>query len=214
MKKFNNWLLKLDRKYGRYAIRNLMLYIVLGQGVVLAFTVVLGINIAYYLVFHLPSIRNGEFWRLISFILIPQSFIIFFAIIAMYFSWLIGSHLENEWGALKFNLFYFVGILGSILGGLFTGFATNSYIHLSLFLAFAILFPEFQIMLFLILPVKVKYIAYLSSAFLAINLILSSWTHRVAILISLLNLILFFGPIFMDRIRSWNRRRRWKQNFK
>ena len=214
MRKFDRWILKIDRKYGRYGIRNLMLYIVLGQGVVLAFSIVLGINVSHFLFFYLPAVRNGQFWRLFSFVLIPQSNMLFFAIIAMYFSWLIGSHLENEWGVLKFNLFYFLGVVGTVLGGLFTGFATNSYIHMTLFLAFAILYPDYQILLFLIFPVKVKYIGYFTGATLVILLLISSWTHRIAILMSILNLILFFGPIFLDRVRSWNRRRKWKQNFR
>jgi len=215
MRKFDRWVAKLDQKYGRYAIRNLMLYIVLGQGVVLAFTLVVGINVSHFLFFYLPAIRNAQFWRIFSFILIPpQRLALFFTIMAMYFTWLIGSHLESEWGALKFNLFYFLGVFGTILGGLFTGFATNSYIHITLLLAFALLYPDYQILLFFILPVKVKYLGYLAGASLAILFIRSSGAQRVAILISILNLFLFFGPTFIDRIRSWNRRRKWKQNFK
>jgi len=214
MRKFDRWLSKIDRKFGRYAIRNLMLYIVLGQGVVLSFTLVLSINVSHFLNFYLPAIRDGQVWRLFSFILIPLSFSPFFAILTMYFSWLIGSHLENEWGALKFNLFYFLGIVGAVLGGLYTGFATNAYIHTSLLLAFALLYPDYQILLLFILPAKVKYLGYFTSASLAIHFLRSSWTHRIAILISILNLILFFWPIFFNRIRSWKRKRKWKRNFK
>jgi hypothetical protein len=214
MRKFDNWLSKLDRKFGRYAIRNLMLYIVLGQAVVFAFGFIISINMSHLLYFNLPLIMNGQFWRVITFILLPQSNILIFAIISMYFSWLIASHLENEWGALKFNIYYFLGVVGAMLGGLVTGFATNVYIHLSLFLAFAILYPNFSILLFFILPIKVKYMAYVSATILAFNLVVSDWGQRVAIIISILNLILFFGPVFMDRIKSWNRKRKWSRNFK
>ena len=213
----NNWLTRLNRKFGRYAIHNLMLYIVIGQAIVYAFDFVLsptGINISGILYFYLPAIKAGQVWRLVSFALIPPGSWLIFAVLFLYFSWLMGSALENEWGAVKFNLFYLTGIVGTVLGGLITQYASNTYIHMSMFLAFALIYPEFEILLFFILPVKVKYLAMVYLVFLAFSLLTASWGGRVAILISVLNLFLFFGPQILERIHLWRRRMQWKSKFK
>ena len=211
----NNWLSKLNRRFGRYAIHNLMLYIVIAQAVVLGAAIVLQINLAGMLDFYLPAIKAGQVWRLITFIIVPPSSgNIIFTALAMYFSWLIGSSLENEWGAFKFNLFYLTGIIGTILGGFITQTTTNTYLNLSMFLAFAAIFPEFQVLLFFIVPVKVKFLALIYVAILVISIITASWAVRVAILISVLNLFLYFGPQFIERIRQQRRRVQWKRNFR
>ena len=209
----NNWLSKLNRKFGRYAIHNLMLYIIIVQAVMFVAAAVLGVNFTDYLYFYLPAIMSGQVWRLITFIFVPPGFSIF-AILTMYFSWLIGSALENEWGAFKFNVFYLTGVIGTILGGLITQTTTNAYLNLSLFLAFAIIYPEFEILLFFILPIKVKFLAFIYAAVLVISLIVSDWAVKVAIVVSLLNLILYFGPQMLDRIRAWRRRAQWKRSFR
>jgi len=210
----NNWLYRLSRKFGRYAIHNLMLYIIIVQAVVFAAAFVLGVNVTGYLDFYLPAIKSGQVWRLLTFIFIPPSSNIIFAVLTMYFSWLIGSALENEWGAFKFNLFYLTGVVGTILGGLITQTTTNAYLNLSLFLAFAAIYPDFEILLFFILPIKVKFLAFVYAAILVISLVMSGWAVRVAIIISILNLILYFGPQMIDRIRQWRRRAQWKRNFR
>ena len=213
----NNWLNQLNRKFGRYAIRNLMLYIVIGQAIVFGFDFVLsstGISITELLYFSMPHIRSGQIWRIISFIFLPPGSSIIFIAIALYLYWLVGSAIENEWGSFKFNLFYLIGIIGTILGGLITQYATNYYIHLSLFLAFAIIYPEFELMLFFILPVKVKYLGFLYVILLVFSLITSGWGERVAILVSILNIFLFFGPQLLEQIRLWRRRMQWKRKMK
>ena len=209
----NNWLFKLNRKYGRYAIHNLMLYIVIGQAIVFGFDFVLSstyLNISALLYFNLPAIMSGQIWRLISFIFIPPSSSLLFVVLALYFYWMMGSALENEWGAFKFNLFYLTGVIGTLLGGLITNYATGIYLNLSLFLAFAAIYPEFEILVFFIIPLKVKYLALLDAVFLVYWLITSSWGARLAILISLLNLFLYFGPKILERARLFRRKAQWK----
>ena len=213
----NNWLAKMNRKYGRYAIKNLMLYIVIGQAIVFGFDFILssaGLSLSYQLFFSLPHIKAGQIWRLLSFVFLPPSSSLLFIAFALYFYWLIGSSLENEWGSFKFNVFYFTGIIGTMLGGLITQTATNMYINLSLFLAFAIIYPNFEILVFFLLPVKVKYIAIIYVVFLIFQLITSGFGGRVAILISILNILLFFGPEIIDQIRNWRRRMKWKRNYR
>ena len=207
---------KWNRKLGRYAISNLMLYIVAGMALVyvadLALSMTKGISLVSLLAFDKAAILRGEVWRVLTFVLLPPDSSILFILFALYFYWLIGSALENQWGSFRFNVFYFCGVLCTILSGLITGYATNQYLNLSLFFAFALLYPDFQIMLFFMLPIKIKYLAILDAVFFLVSFIFSSWPGRIALLIALANVALFFGRDFINMIRNWDRRRRFRRD--
>jgi len=211
-----SWLQKLDYKYGRKAIRNLMSIIVFGMALVfladLVMSVQAGSTLSAMLVFDRDAIFAGQIWRLISFVFIPPNSSILFIILSLYFYWLMGSAMEDEWGSFKFDVFYLCGVLGSVLAGLITGYATNNYLNMSLFLAFALLFPEFKINLFFVLPIKVKYLAYLDAAYLFVLLLISSWQGKVALLVALLNIAIFFWRDFVDGTKRIVRKIKWKRN--
>ena len=141
-------------------------------------------------------------WRVLTFAFLPPRSNVFFIIFALYFYWLIGSGLEAQWGAFRFNVFYFFGLLCSLVIGLVFGYATNTFVNLSLFLAFAILFPDFEIMILFILPVKVKYIAIIDLVALILMLILLPLSSKLMIIVSLANVILFFWRDFIDGIKE------------
>lgn len=203
---------KLDRKLGRYALRNLMLIIVVGTGAVwLLETIVAtktGVSILYYLTFDKERIFSGEVWRVVTFLFVPDTFNLLSLALGLYLDWWIGSALENEWGALRFDLYYLCGWLGAVLSGLITGYATNAYLNLSLFLAFAILYPDFTLYLFFFIPIKMKWLAVLYAISLVLLFIFEGWWGRVALLTSLLNIVLFFGG---NAVRAWKRYRRRKK---
>lgn len=210
----NNWLQRAQRKFGRYAIRNLMLYIVGAMGAIYAIGFVMPVNLIGMFTFNLAAIMDGEFWRIITFIFIPPNAGMIFIIFALYLYWLIGSSLESQWGAFKFNLFYLCGIIGTIIAGLITGFATNFYLNLSLFLAFAILYPNFELRLFFILPVKMKWLALLNVAFLVYEFVMVSWPGRLAMVVSIINIILFFWKDCVNIIKQKQRKSKWKRSLK
>ncbi|MDR1559006.1 MAG: rhomboid family intramembrane serine protease [Clostridiales bacterium] len=213
----NNWIAKLNRKFGRYAVSNLILYIVIGQAVVFGLDFILSptdLNLWSLLYFDRGAIARGQIWRLISFVFLPPGGSLLFAVLGMYFTWLIGSSLENEWGSFKFNIFFLTGVIGTMLAGLLTNYATNQYLSLSMFLAFASIFPDFQILLFFVIPIKVKYLALLDAVILIYSLVVEGWGGRLAILISILNLLLYFGPQAGQQIRLWYRRSQWKRKFR
>jgi len=80
---------------------------------------------------------------------------------------MIGNSLEYEWGAFKFNIYYLVGILGTIIATFITGgIGVPTYLNMSLFFAFAYIYPNFEILVFFVLPVKMKYLGWLSGGFL------------------------------------------------
>lgn len=206
---------KLDRKYGRYAIKNLMTIIVFGTlGVWLFDTVVYmrtGVSLSGYLYFDPALILRGQVWRLITFVFVPPSGQTFSLIITLYFYWAIGGGLENEWGAFKFNIFYFCGLLGSIAFGFLTGYATAEYLNMSLFLAFAILYPDHQILLFYFFPVKMKWLALVDLLLLLLLFIFGSWPVRIALLVAFANVALFFWKRAYYRVKNYFRRRKWKR---
>ncbi len=209
----NQILNKMERKFGKYAIPNLITIIVFGMGLVFLLDTFFAANPNYdyylsdLLYFDTDLILQGQIWRVITFLFLPESSSALWIIFTLYFDWLIGKSLENQWGSFRFNVFYFLGAIGSIIGGIITGWATNSYLNASLFLAFATLFPDFELMLFFILPVKVKYLGMISAAILIYSLIVYPVSYKVAILISLINFFLFFGKDFYQRIKMFIRRK-------
>ena len=212
----NSFLDKLDRKFGRYALRNLMTIIVIGTALVwLMDTLVYersGVSICSWLYFNKTAILDGEVWRVLTFVFVPQTYSLFVLALTLYFYWMIGTALENTWGSFKFDLFYLVGLIGTIVSGFITGYATVDYLHLSLFLAFALLYPDHQLLLFYFLPVKVKWIAIIDVVALVLLFIFSVWAERIALLVSLFNVALFFFASWLRSFRVWNRRRKWKRD--
>lgn len=202
-----DWLTRMQRRFGRYAIHGLMRYIVAIMGLVYVFMLIDPYNVVVRSLMLDPAmILRGEVWRLVTFIFIPPNTTPLWIIFILYFYYTMGTSLEQEWGSFKFNLFYLVGIVATAIAGFITGQgATSLYLNLSLFLAFAFVFPEHQIMLFLILPIKVKYLAILNGIFLGWSLLYSPWPHRLMIIAALVNYGLFFGKPTWNAIRMRRR---------
>ena len=209
---------KLDRKFGRYAIKNLMTVIVFGTLAVWLADMILfmraGVMVSDYLFFDRAAILRGQVWRVVTFVFVPSSWQTFYLFISLYFYWLIGNSLENEWGSLKFDVFYLCGVLGSVGFGFITGYATAEYLNMSLFLAFAILYPDHQVLVFFVIPVKMKWIALVDLLFLLLLLIVEAWPVRIALLVAFANIALFFWKRAYYRIKDYFRRRRWKKQAK
>lgn len=205
---------KLERKLGRFAIPNLMLYLV--GGYVIGYLLQYGSAITrtnflslltldpYYI------IHKFQIWRLISWVLIPPAQNLFFAIIMIIFYYQLGSILERTWGTFRFNVYILGGILFTILGAFimyFTyiamgyapmqlaglgGYFSTYYINMTIFLAFATCFPDMEVMLFFFLPVKMKWMAIFYGVLIVMELAQTGWGGRVAILCSVLNYVIFF----------------------
>lgn len=210
---------KLERKFGRCYIPNLMLYIVIGNIVVFIFAYLFpDLPITSLLYFDRSAILQGQVWRVLSFVFYPFSFSPIFMLISCYFYWMIGSQLEQAWGGFRFNAFYFTGIIGTIIGGFITGYATSYYLNLSLFLAFAAIFPNVQFLLFFIIPIKAKYMAYVDVALLLWSLVSCiigrDWGEAVSIIVAFLNIALFFGGDFTRKITDRFRYRNVRRNFR
>jgi len=208
---------KLNRKFRKYSIRNLMTIIVFGMAFVFVADLFIlpasGYTLSYWLAFDRVALFQGQIWRLVSFIFLPPESSIVFIIFSLYFYWLAGNSLELEWGPFRFNLFYFVGIIGTVIAGLITGYATNSYVNMSLFIAFAILFPDHELRIFFFFPVKIKYLAIVDVAMYLVALIIVPWQGKIALIVSLANLLLFFWKDAVAHIKQAKRRREFKKNW-
>lgn len=211
------WLHTLNRKIGRFAIPHLMIILsCVMLGVFAANLLLPDLRLSAFLTLDLGLVAQGQVWRLITFLFLPPNTSVLWILFSLYFYCLIGNALENEWGTFQFNVFYLFGIVGAILAALFTGgYGTNVYLNLSLFLAFAAIYPDYKLMLFFILPIKVKYLALLDVIGFVVMLILGDWGARAAIIMSLLNVILFFGGDFLRTIRQqagyWKTRRNFRK---
>lgn len=163
------------------------------------------------------KILQGEVWRLITYIFIPQTSSWFWVFFLLLFMWFLASALEEHWGALKLNTFYLVGMIGCTVAAFFFGGASaNTFLNLSLFFAFATVAPNHEIFLFLILRVKVKYIAWVLAGIFLLQFALLPLPAKMAMTASLANYLLFFGPGFIrnqrERRKQETRLRKFQEN--
>lgn len=149
------------------------------------------------------KVLQGEVWRLVTYIFVPQTRSWFWIFFLLLFMWFLATALEEHWGALKLNVFYLVGMIGcTVAAFFFGGVASNTFLNLSLFFAFATVAPNYEIFLFLLLRVKVKYIAWVLAGIMALQFALLPVPAKMALVASLANYLLFFGPAFVRDFRS------------
>lgn len=214
------WIDKLERKFNRIGIPKLMLYIVIGTAVVFLFDYMLlmqggGVTLSSMLQFNRELILSGQVWRIITFVLVPPRGMLFLILISLYFYYFVGTTLERAWGSNKFTLYYLIGIIGCIVSGFITGETTAGYLNLSLFFAFAALFPEQKVLLFFVIPIKIKWLGYLNGAFFAYSILTNCmygyWPGALAAIMAIVNFLIFFGPSFIGGLRQkakWAKSRR------
>lgn len=209
------WMNKLERKYRKYAVSNLIFYIIALNAMVFILSLVSpGSPVVDLLVLYPDRVLQGEIWRLLTYIFIPPTDSPIWIIFVLYLYYLVGTGLEQAWGAFRFNLYYILGMAGTTLAAFITGAGyTGTYLNLSLFLAFAHLYPNFEVMLFLILPVKVKYMAWLNWALMGFTLIFHALPYKIAAVAAVLNFFVFFGPDIYRNIRLRGQVRRNRRKY-
>lgn len=209
MRKLNKKIDMFCYKHPRFGIPNLMLYIVaISLAVWLLSIMDSSKTLLNYFSFSPNLIMKGQVWRLITFIFIPQDTSMW-ALLFFYFYYWIGSTLEREWGTPRFNIFIFSGILMTIIYGLVVYFITRQdvnigtyYIYLSMFFSFATLYPDMQVLFMFIIPIKIKWLAYLDAAFFLFAMLTSPFPFNLLPLIAMLNYFVFFGADLIASIRG------------
>jgi membrane associated rhomboid family serine protease len=193
-----SFLAKLERRFGGLAIENLPLLIVLTT----AAAYVLGqMRPAFLslLELNLEAVKHGQVWRLFTYLFIPRNESPLWFFFDLYMIWLVGSSLEGAWGTFKLNLYYFVGMATTTLAAWFTGGSVgNAHLNHSIFLAFATVFPDFQILVFFVLPMRMAWLGLLTAALMGYEFLLGDAVSRGAILAATGTYLLFFGKTLAD----------------
>lgn len=202
---------RLERVFGRFAVPDLTLYLVCGQ----AGLFIMGLAHEDYLqsiVFVPQKVMEGEWWRVLTFPFYPPTLDPIFGLFGLYMFFIMGRALEANWGEFRYNLYLLIAYAASI-GGAFLawsagapGMATSAYFDGSIFLAFAQLYPEFVIYLFLIIPVKIKWLALATWALYGISFAMGGWMTKALATASVLNFLLFFAADIVQMIKTGRRR--------
>jgi len=195
-------LARLERRFGNFAIAHLTTLIVGGMAIVFVLASIRP-EFKELLTLDLGLVRHGQVWRLVTYLFLPDSENVIWILFDLYLLWLVGTNLENEWGPFKFNAYYGIGMIGTTVAAWLTGGAVgNIWLNASLGLAFATLFPDFELYIFLILPVKVKWLGLLLGAYLLFEVTIGSWITRGAIIAATANYLLFFSGDLVGLFRA------------
>ncbi len=226
---------KFEKKFGKYAIPNLTLILILSY--VAGYVIELmgsaaGANLLGYLTLDPYRILHGQIWRLVTWVIVPPSSLNIFTIIMLYFYYSLGTTLERTWGTYRYNVYIFSGILFTVIGSFLCmgvvylmygslpaelasvyfyngsyAFSTY-YINLSIFLAFAATYPDMQVLLMFVIPVKVKWMGILDAVVMLYYVARGGVFTRFAIIASLLNFVLYFFRMHRSRISPKQMRHR------
>lgn len=207
---------KLERKFGRFGIPNLTIYIIACYvvGYILVYTAP---QVLSYLSLDVRMILKGQIWRLVTWVIYPPttSDFIWFLLAILFFYYPIGTSLERTWGSFRYTLYIFSGIVFTVIGAFLLYFITGGivvidgipyllggsifstyYISLSVFLAYAMCYPDMQLLLMFVIPIKMRWMAVVYGAIIIFDMInyirSGNWFLAVPIITSFLNFLLFF----------------------
>ena len=207
-----NWLDKLERKFGRYAIHNLMYYIIVLYVAGLVLQLFVPEFYYQYLCLDVPAILRGQVWRVVTFIIQPPQTSYLFMVFALYLYYMLGKSLEQTWGAFRFNLYFFAGMLFHVIAAFAAYFITGFsfplgtwYLNMSLFFAFAAIYPDMQFYLFFAIPIKAKWLGWLDGIYFLYTIVqafLPAYgggplgffyrSNAIGAAVSILNFVIFF----------------------
>ena len=203
-----NYIERFCSRHPDFGVRDLMKYVAIAN---VAFWILGAVNpvLASYLTFNPELVLHGQIWRVITFALGPPSMGVL-AFVAIYFYYWIGSILERQWGTPQFNIYFFTGLILTLVYGFLVYFITDDppvldaqYVYLSMFFSFAVLFPNMEVLLFFILPIKVKWLALVDAAYFLLEVFRLPFPAKLLPVVAVLNFFLFCGG---DLLRSLPRR--------
>lgn len=229
----NNHYGPIDRfcgKHPRFGVPNLMKIIVFGQIAVyfldLLSRLFFEVSWLSYLQFIPTLIFRGQVWRLVTWLVVPNSTNPFYLLLGCYFYYWIASMLEREWGTARFSLFYFSGAVLSVILGLLMGIAVEKvlgpqigsicamelsyYLNLSIFLVLATMFGDVRVLLFFIIPVKMKWMAIIDVVLVLVDVVQlvqsGLWMLALVPLASFVNYFIFTWPFWSMKLGIAQRR--------
>ncbi len=228
-----NFLSKMERRFGKYAIPHLTMYIILtyAAGYVL-YMMSAASNYSFfsYLTLDPAYIVRGQIWRLVSWWLIPPSSLSIFTLIMLFLYYQLGTLLERTWGDFLYNVYIFFGLIMTVIGAfilyaiygdsvhMFAAQFSTYYISLSIFLGFAMTFPNEQLLFMFIIPIKIKYLAIVEVLYLAYE-VWQYWQlglgvpRLIMVVCSLASTLLFF-ILTRNHVRLSRSQRRVRREFR
>ncbi len=211
-----NWLDKLERKCGRFAIPGLMRIVVVGMALVFCCDLLFPqAMLSYYLYFSPALILQGQVWRIFTFIFLPPRAARFLSSSPFISITCIGTSLENEWGSFRFTLYYLLGMIGTIIAGFLSGGATNTYLNSPSSSPLPRFSPICRCCSSSFMPIRIKWLALFSGgALFAVQFILGTWQDRAVIIAALINYLIFFGPDVFRQMRDNFRYRKQREEWR
>src|SRR5436853_7837338 len=193
---------KLERRFGFLGIRGLPRILVGFAALVFGLTWLLP-GFTSMLTLDPVRIRHGEVWRLITYIFIPQATSPLWVLFALWFLWWVGEGLDRGWGSFRLTIYFLVVMIGTTVAAFFFGSNfSNSMLLMSLFLAFAHFYSEEVIYILFILPVRIKWLAWVAGAFLLLGFFVGTNSYRASLVAALANYLIFFGPEFFSKAKE------------
>lgn len=210
---------KLEKKLGKYAVKNLMYYIIMLYALGFVILLVKPEIYSNWLSLNAPAILRGQIWRIFTYIIYPPTGSMITILISLYFYYTVGTLLERQWGTFRFNLYFFTGVLLHAIAAVFIYLVWGMvlemgtyYLNLSMFFAFAAMFPEMQVLFMWLIPIKMKWLAYIDGIYFAVTIaagflsehlsgamifrlysfgIIANKAYAVMALVSLLNFLIY-----------------------
>lgn len=162
---------KIKRFFRNIAIENLMTYIAASMAIIFVGDLFTNGMLSQFLAFDRAAILDGQVWRLITFLMLPQTGSPIWIVFSVYFYYFIGKATENEWGSHNLTMYFLVGAVLLIITGFATGYTDVSYLYFSLFLVFAHLDPHHRFMMFMIIPIEARWMAVIDAVFMLLEFV-------------------------------------------
>jgi membrane associated rhomboid family serine protease len=193
---------RLERHFSWIAISGLIRYVVLVNALVFLLHL-FAPGYESMLTLNREAILHGEIWRLFTWIFIPETMRPFWVFFALLFLWFLGEGLEESIGAFRTTLFYFSGMIGcTVVALIFGSYGANTFLNLSLLYAFATMHPDYKVLFLFVIPMRIGWLALLSAILTAIGSLAQSSAVQAALIITLLNYLLFFWPMLFAKWKN------------
>ena len=202
---------RLDRLVRPIAIPNLTMVIIIGQ--VAMFLLAAGDpSLLSRASLVMDRVLEGEVWRLVTFMIVPPTTNVIFLLFALYIFYLMGTALEQTWGNVRYNVFFYLGYVLTLIGAAIAHSqpVSAAFLQGSVFLAFATYNPRFQLMLFFILPIQIRWLAYLQALGYGLAFFGGGLATKLTVVASLGNYLIFFAPMVFHRVKNLKRRVAWE----
>ena len=211
---------EMERRFGKYAIPNLTLFLIAGYAVGYVIQLI-NSDFLLYLSLDAYKILHGQVWRIITWILIPPTESNFlFVLLMLYCCYSIGTVLERTWGTWRYNVFFFSGIALTVVASFVALLVVNLvytsqygdnamavieglypsmwyafgtyYINVSIYLVFAMTFPDNMVRFMMLIPVRMKWLGLLDVFYLGYTFVMGGVFQKCAVLAAVVNCLLFY----------------------